>query len=251
MTSPTEALIQEHAPLVRRLALKLATKLPANVELDDLIQSGMMGLLDAAKKYEKGRGAQFTSYAITRINGSMLDELRRQDWLPRSARARSRQIEAAMQSLEQELGRSATEQEIAEHLGINTEDFHSLLDEAQGIQLVHYEDLAGGHTDSSMAHGGMLDSLVSEDATPLDALLGGEFRHCLAQAIASLPEKEKLVLHLAYEQDLNFAEISEVLNLSRGRISQIKTQAVLRLRAALNEMHWTAMPEETALSLVC
>jgi len=248
MTSPIEALIQEHAPLVRRLALKLATKLPANIELDDLIQSGMMGLLDASKKYQKDRGAQFTSYAITRINGAMLDELRKQDWLPRSARARSRQIETAIQTLEQENGRSATEQEIADQLGLSLEDLHSVMDDAQGIQLVHYEDMAGNRSDTGSAVD-MLDSLVSEDATPLDRLLNGEFKTCLVKAIADLPEKEKLVLHLSYEQDLNFNEIGAVLNITRGRVSQIRTQAIIRLRAALRTMSWDVMPTEGAMCL--
>lgn len=248
MTSPIEALIQEHAPLVRRLALKLASKLPANIELDDLIQSGMIGLLDAAKKYQKDRGAQFTSYAITRINGAMLDELRKQDWLPRSARVRSRQIESAIKAVEQAYGRSATDQEIADQLGINIEDLHSLIDDAQGVQLVHYEDMVGNYSDSGSAMD-LLDSLVSEDATPLESLLHGEFKDCLVKAIANLPEKEKLVLHLSYEQDLNFNEIGAVLNLTRGRVSQIRTQAVIRLRAALSTMSWDAMPEDCAMSI--
>jgi len=248
MTSPTEALIQEHAPLVRRLALKLATKLPASVELDDLIQSGMIGLLDAARKFQKGKGAQFTSYAITRINGAMLDELRRQDWLPRSVRQRSKQIESAIHAIEKESGRSASDQEIAEHLGVKTEAFHSMLEEAQGIQLVHSEDLSPRFEDGGRAD--PLDTVASDEPNPLENLLCGEFKRCLVHAIENLPEREKLVLHLSYEQDLNFNEIGEVLNLTRGRVSQLRTQAITRLRAALSDMHWTAMPEESAASLM-
>lgn len=250
MTPSTDLLVQEHAPLVRRLALRLATKLPSNVELDDLIQAGMMGLLDAARRFQDDKGAQFTSYAITRINGAMMDELRQQDWLPRSARTRSRQIEDAMHTLEQENGRSATDSEIAEHLGVSTEDLNDFLDEARGIQLVHYEDMQMETSDGDITVTSLLDSIASDEPTPLDAMVNDEFKKSLVKAIAALPEKEKMVLSLSYERDLNFHEISEVMNLSRGRVSQIRTQAVIRLRAALKDMYWTAMPTNAALDLV-
>ena len=246
MTSPTEALIQEHAPLVRRLALKLSSRLPASVELDDLIQSGMIGLLDAAKRYQNGLGAQFTSYATTRINGAMLDELRRQDWLPRSVRTRARQIEAAIQEIEQEIGRSATESEIANHMGISTEAFHDLLDDAQGIQLVHYEDISTEQSSGA----DILDSIASDAQTPLDALMNHDFKVSLIRAVAGLPEKEKLILSLSYEQDLNLMEIGKVLNLSNGRVSQLRTQAIVRLRATLKKMAWDQMPGDVAVTLV-
>ncbi len=242
MTPSTEELMQEHAPLVRRLALRFASKLPASVELDDLIQSGMIGLLDAARRYQKERGAQFTTYAITRVNGAMLDELRRQDWLPRNARTRARQIEVAIQAVEHEMGRRATDTEIADHLGLTAEGFHDLLDEAQGIQLVHYEDMVSGEQDSDMRDSTILESIPCDEASPLDMLLNSQFRQCLVDAISSLPEKERLVLSLSYEQDLNFSEIGEVLNVSRGRVSQIRTQAIIRLRAKLQAMSWDSMP---------
>ena len=249
MTPSIEDLIQEHAPLVRRLALRLASKLPASVELDDLIQSGMIGLLDAAKRYQKERGAQFTTYAMTRINGAMVDELRRQDWLPRNARTRSRQIENAIQAVEQEVGRSAKDSEIADHLGLTTEGLHDLIDEAQGVQLIHYEDMVSQSHDSESRGADILESIASDEESPLDALVNSEFKQSLVEAIKTLPEKEQLVLSLSYEQDLNFNEISEILNLSRGRVSQIRTQAIIRLRAALKAMHWDALPDVKNVSL--
>src|SRR5690606_22490223 len=138
MSSTEDQLIAQHAPLVRRLALQMAARLPANVELDDLMQAGMMGLLDAVRRYEAQDDAKFETYATTRIRGAMLDELRSQDWLSRGARSKARDIESAMRRVQQRELRAASEQEIANEMGVSLTDYHTMLDDASGVQLVHY-----------------------------------------------------------------------------------------------------------------
>lgn len=235
---PTEdELIAEHAPLVRRLALQLAGRLPANVELDDLMQAGMIGLLDAVRRYEVQQSAKFETYATTRIRGAMLDELRSQDWLSRGARSKAREIEAAVRAVQQRELRAASEQEIADELGVPLEDYFALLNDAGGVQLLHYEDLVANEGREA------LERVVADPDTdvaqhsdnPLNLLMSHSLRMAVVQAIDDLPEREKLLLSLQFEHDLNQKEIAAVMGVTEGRVSQLRTQAVSRIRAWLKE----------------
>lgn len=227
-------LIAEYAPLVRRLALQLAARLPANVELDDLMQAGMMGLLDAVRRYEVQDDAKFETYATTRIRGAMLDELRSQDWLSRGARSKARDIEAAVRRVQQRELRAASEQEIADELGVTLEEYYALLDDASGVQLVHYEDLTGDTSGESLervAAGG--EEVASHQENPLNLLMSHDLHAAVVRAIDALPEREKLLLSLQFEHDLNQKEIAAVMGVTEGRISQLRSQAVARIRAKM------------------
>lgn len=232
---PTEdALIAQYAPLVRRLALQLAARLPSNVELDDLMQAGMMGLLDAVRRYEQQDDAKFETYATTRVRGAMLDELRSQDWLSRGARSKARDIEAAVRRVQQRELRAASEQEIAEELGVSLDEYYVMLDDASGVQLVHYEDLSSDSNSEVLDRVAMVDEDVARhQENPLNLLMSHNLHAAVVQAIDALPEREKLLLSLQFEHDLNQKEIAAVMGVTEGRISQLRSQAVTRIRAAL------------------
>ena len=221
-------LVEQLAPLVKRIAYHFMARLPASVHVDDLIQAGLMGLLDAAKNFDDTQGAQFETYAIPRIRGSILDELRQADWLPRNVRKNLRRIEAAITSLEQRLGRAPREQELAEALGVPLDDYQHMLLESRGYQLLHYEDFQESE-DSDFFDVFMADNQVG----PLDVLEDQRFRRALVQAISLLPEREKIVMGLYYEQEMNLKEIGEVLGVSESRVCQLHSQAVGRLRSRL------------------
>ncbi|MGE4339063.1 MAG: RNA polymerase sigma factor FliA [Pigmentiphaga sp.] len=226
-----DALMVQHAPLVRRLALRLAGRLPANVELDDLIQAGMMGLLDAVKRYREVATAQFETYATQRIRGAMLDELRRMDWMPRGVRERSRRLEEAVHAASQQLGRQPAESEIAAVLELSLDEYQALLHDAHGAQLLYLDDL-GGDPDAFLAAEAATEPLqVSATDDPLAALLAKGLRDTLIIAIEQLPEREKLLLSLYYEQGLNLKEIGLVLEVTEARVSQLRSQAIARLRS--------------------
>jgi RNA polymerase sigma factor for flagellar operon FliA len=232
-----DQLIGQYAPLVRRQALALIGKLPANVELDDLMQAGMMGLLDAVRRYRQQADAQFETYAVTRIRGAMLDELRSQDWLPRSVRTKARSIEDSIRTLNHRLMRQATESEIAAEMGLDLAAYQTLLEEARGVQVLMYEDLAQHREDRDGES--VIDSVAADTlANPLDWLMHDGLRAALIRASESLPEREKLLLSLQFEQDLNQKEIAAVLQITEGRVSQIRSQAVARIRAWLAEHSW-------------
>jgi len=231
-----DALIAQYAPLVRRLALQLATRLPANVELDDLMQAGMMGLLDAVRRYEVQQDAKFETYATTRIRGAMLDELRSQDWLPRGARTKAREIDAAIKRVEQRELRAASEQEIADELGVMLGEYHAMLQDATGVQLVHYEDLSSDEGRGALervAAGGGDEDVAVHHGNPLNLLMSHNMHAAVVRAINELPEREKLLLSLQFEHDLNQKEIAAVMGVTEGRISQLRSQAVARIRAKL------------------
>jgi len=231
-------MLTKHATMVKKLAYQLKAKLPPSVELDDLIQAGMIGLLDAINRYEDTHGAQFETYAAQRIRGSMLDELRSADWLPRSIRKNMRDIEAAIHQLEQQLGRAPSENEIAKKLDVSLNDYYETLGDCQGHQLVYYEDF---HDDES---GGehFLDRYVDdENSDPIKGLLESDFRDALIESIEALPEREKILMGLYYEQELNLKEIGAVMNVSESRVCQLHSQAVGRLRAHLKERAWTGV----------
>jgi len=227
--------LAQYAPLVRRLALQLIAKLPASVELDDMIQAGMLGLLDAANRYQDDQGAQFETYASQRIRGAMLDELRANDWLSRGLRQSSRKVDAAVQALEQKLARPPSEREIAVSMQLSLEDYQHLLQEIHGSQLVYYEDCEGGSNENSFLDRQHDSSDRSGAADPLQRLLDSGMRHMLVEAIALMPERERLLLSLYYEQEMNLREIGAILEVSQSRVCQLHSQAISRLRVRLNE----------------
>jgi RNA polymerase sigma factor for flagellar operon FliA len=230
-------LLQEHAPLVKRLAHQMKAKLPPSVEVDDLIQAGMIGLLDAVNRYEDNHGAQFETYAVQRIRGAMLDELRNSDWLPRSIRQNMRKIEVAMNNLQQRLGRPAKEAEIAKELKVSLSEYQDMLNDGSGHQLVYYEDF---HEKDENDH--FLDKYcVDLSSDPLQSLVNGGFRQAVIQAIEALPEREKILMGLYYEQEMNLKEIGAVMGVTESRVCQLHSQAISRLRAKLKEKSWTGL----------
>lgn len=230
-------LLQEHAPLVKRLAHQMKAKLPPSVEVDDLIQAGMIGLLDAVSRYEETHGAQFETYAVQRIRGAMLDELRSSDWLPRGIRQNMRKIEEAMNKVQQRLGRPPKEAEIAKEMKLSLEEYQSILDEGSGHQLVYYEDF---HEKEEHDH--FLDRYCVDNASdPLQSLMNGGFRQAVIRAIEALPEREKILMGLYYEQEMNLKEIGAVMGVSESRVSQLHSQAIARMRARLREQAWTGL----------
>jgi RNA polymerase sigma factor for flagellar operon FliA len=221
-------LVERYAPLVKRIASHLMARLPASVQVDDLIQNGMLGLLDALGRFEPGMGAQFEAYAAQRIRGAMLDGLRDNDWLPRSLRRDCRRIEGAISDLEQEHARPPTEKELADALGMSIGDYQKMLQDARCHQLVYLEDMVAENGEDFLDR-----HLVDEGADPSKLFEDESLRQALVQAIESLPEREKLMMGLYYEQDLNLREIGDVMGVSESRVCQLHSQAVMRLRARL------------------
>ena len=223
--------VVQFTPLVKRIAYHMMTKLPASVQVDDLIQAGMIGLLDAIKRYEGSYGRQFESYASQRIRGSILDELREADWLPRSMRKKMRDVETTIRKLEQDLGHSPSEQELADELEISLNDYHKILQNARGAQLIYYEDFQKDDEDP------FLDRFcVDSGGDPLEALLDENLRALLIKAIDNLPPREKQVMGMHYEQEMNLREIGEVMGVSESRVCQLHTQAVSRLRSRMRSI---------------
>jgi RNA polymerase sigma factor for flagellar operon FliA len=227
-------LLTEHMPLVKRLAHQMKAKLPASVEVDDLVQAGMIGLLDAIGRYEDDHGAQFETYAVLRIRGAMLDELRSNDWMPRSTRQNMRKVEQAMAALQQQLGRPPSESEIARSMKLSLADYQDMLGDSGGHQLVYYEDFHDEDGNDSW-----LDRYAVDEDDPLRALMETDFRQAVIDAIDALPPREKLLMGLYYEEELNLKEIGAVMGVSESRVSQLHSQAVGRLRTYLRELAWT------------
>ena len=235
--SDKNQLLAEFAPLVKRLAHQMKAKLPPSVEVDDLVQAGMIGLLDAVNRYEETHGAQFETYAVQRIRGSMLDELRSSDWLPRSMRQNMRKIEVAMNTLQQRLGRAPLETEVAALLKMSLAEYQDLLGDSGGHQLVYYEDF---HDTEGNEH--FLDRYCTDLAdNPLQSLLNAGFRDAVIRAIEALPDREKILMGLYYEQEMNLKEIGAVMGVSESRVSQLHSQAIARMRAYLREKTWTGV----------
>ncbi|HEY9098887.1 MAG TPA: RNA polymerase sigma factor FliA [Thiobacillus sp.] len=220
--------VNKYAPLVKRIAYHMMARLPASVEVDDLIQVGLIGLLDAVSRFDGTQGAQFESYATQRVRGAMLDELREADWLPRHVRQKSRQIEAAISRLEQRLGKHPSEQQISTELSLSIDQYQSMLGDVKCSQLLYYEDFSDEDSASFLER-----YLVDGSDDPLAVLEDEGFRDSLIFAIHHLPERERSMMGMYYEQDMNLKEIGVVLGVSESRVCQLHSQAVARLRAQL------------------
>ncbi|PXY28331.1 RNA polymerase subunit sigma-70 [Prauserella muralis] len=235
-TSPSQRvrdrLVLHYAPLVKYVAGRVGTGLPAHVDVADLIQSGIFGLVDAIEKFDPERGLRFETYAMQRIRGAILDDLRSQDWVPRVVRSRAREAERAIDRLEARLRRTPTDAELAAELGITLDELRDLYGQLQLTSVVALEDLVAAGRDS----GSLVDSLPDEDAVdPAAVLVDRDNRRQLAEAIAQLTERDRVVVSLYYFESLTLAEIGKVLGVTESRVSQLHTRAVLRLRAKLQE----------------
>lgn len=222
-----DAQVMQHAPLVKRIAYHLLSKLPDSVQVDDLIQAGMLGLLESMKNYDSSKGASFDTYAGIRIRGSMLDEVRRCDWVPRSVYKKSRIISEAIRIIENQTGAAAKDADVAEHLGITLDEYNHILQDSSSCRVFSIEELA-------QTGDNYLDESSGVAEAPLDNVTREGFQKALSQAIASLPEREKLIISLYYDEELNLREIGKILNLTESRVSQISSQAVIRLRSRLS-----------------
>ena len=225
-----EQLVKDHLDLVKRIAYHLIARLPSSVSADDLIQSGLLGLLDASEHYDPSQGAAFETYASIRIRGAMLDELRRNDWAPKSIHKKARDIMAAIQKIENETGRDARNNEVAKEMGLSLAEYHQLLQETNSCRILNFGDL-GVDDDCAMSN-------ASKTKSPLEGMQSQEFKNDLVEAIRNLPEREGLVISLYYDEEMNLREIGCVLDVSESRVSQLLSQAHLRMRTRLT------MPEE-------
>ena len=220
--------VERYAPLVKRIAHHLLLRMPSSVQVDDLIQSGMIGLLEAARKYDVSKGASFETYAGIRIRGSMLDEVRKGDWAPRSVHRKSRKVAEAIKAIEARTGSDAKDKDIAAELEIDLNAYYAILQDASGSRLFSFDDVMEGD-DSA------IETAAGELPGPCDGLQRDSFKSHLALAIDNLPPREKLVLALYYDEELNLKEIGEVIGVSESRVSQIHSQAAMRLRSRLSE----------------
>ncbi len=224
------ALIKQYQPLVRRLAHHMMAKLPPSVEVDDLIQVGLIGLADALTRYEASQGVQFETFATQRIRGAMLDELRENDWMSRGSRKSQKDIETAMRRVEHRLGHTPKESEIAAEMGISLVDYQTLLGKVRGTQLMYLEDMSRNNEDDDT----YLDRHVADSASdPLNMLRDQKLREALVAAIKLLPEREQYIMSMYYEQDMNLKEIAAVLDVTESRICQLHSQSIARLRAKM------------------
>jgi len=232
--SAREALILKFAPLVKYVAGRVAIGLPPNVEFDDLVSYGIFGLMDALDKFDPQRGIKFETYAIARIRGAILDGLRGNDWVPRSVRQKARELERACADLENRLGRSATDQEISQVMNLTLDQFQSLLGEVSCTTLTSLDELWLVHSNEEESVRVMDLVRDPESNDPIRLVETEEVKRQLSDAIAKLPERERLVVALYYYEGLTLKEIGEILDISESRVSQIHTKAVFRLRGRLS-----------------
>ena len=231
-TAERDQLIIRYAPWVKFIAMRMASKLPSHIQAEDLISAGIIGLIDALDKFNPAREVQFKTYAQIRIQGAMKDELRALDWASRSMRQKVKRLEHVYTTLEQELGRPPTSEEVANSLGIEMDEFEEMLDDVKGTSLVSLEELGQGPASEDKTN--LLEVLLTgEDQDPLEMLNLQDLKKALSLAISELPEKERLVLSLYYFEELTMKEVGKVLNLTESRLSQLHTQTVLRLRSKL------------------
>ncbi|WP_100753112.1 RNA polymerase sigma factor FliA [Vibrio salilacus] len=222
--------LEKYSVLVKRIAHHLLGRLPPSVQVEDLIQSGMIGLLEAQKNYDGSKGASFETYAGIRIRGAMLDDIRRGDWVPRSVHKYNREVSQAISALEGELNRDPTDSEIAQHMGIGLDQYHTILTDISCSRLVGIEDL--GVSEDVISSGGS-----EAENLPFQGVADEYFRQALVDSIKTLPEREALVLSLYYDEELNLKEIGEIIGVSESRVSQILSQSMQRLRTKLSA--WT------------
>ncbi len=226
--SQIDDIVQRHAPLVKRIACHLINRLPASVQLEDMIQAGMIGLLEASGKYDETQGASFETYAGIRIRGSMLDEIRKNDWAPRSVHRKARMVAEAVREIENEHGRDARDVEIAETLDMSLGEYYKILQDNSYHKVLSVDD-------TSMTTGEtMLDSMSDDTPGILDGMHQDDMQRMLSEAIAGLPERERLVMALYYDEELNLREIGAVMGVSESRVSQIHSQAIIRLQARMS-----------------
>ena len=226
---PLSKLVDEYAPLVKRIAHHMLARLPSNIYADDLYQAGMEGLLEAAQRYNHEKGASFSTFAGIRIRGAILDEIRRGDWSPRSVHRNTRKIAGAIYRIESVSGEEARGADIAKALNIPLDQYHAMLNDTQGTRLFSFDEFLENHEESPLQGEAMS---LAED-TPLAQVERESLRAEIAQAIRSLPKREQLVLSLYYDDELNLREIGDILNVSESRVSQIHSQAAARIRARL------------------
>jgi RNA polymerase sigma factor for flagellar operon FliA len=226
-----EKLIIEYAPLIKFIAQKIAVRLPSNIEFDDLVSSGVIGLMDAIDKYDPTRDNKFKTYAEFRIRGAILDELRAQDWVPRSVREKAKQLERAHLRLEQKLGRVPTEEELTSELQISRDEYFELLNQVKSVSILSLDEAGSFNSSDRKSILSLLESC--KIPSPLAQLSYKDVREVVTRAIESLPEKQRLVLSLYYYEDLNLKEIGDVLEVTESRVSQLHTQAILWLRRRL------------------
>ncbi|NNC55005.1 MAG: RNA polymerase sigma factor FliA [Pseudomonadales bacterium] len=223
-----EKLLEQHAPLVKRIAHHLVARLPESVQVDDLIQAGLEGLLEAANNFSAGKGASFETYAGIRIRGAMLDEIRRGDWSPRSVHRNARGMAEAYQAVAMQMSREPSAREVAAYMGITLDEYHQMSRQSLGARLTSFDEVSGD--DSGTSRG---ERVAAADAGPEQAMQADQQRARLAAAIAELPERDQLLLSLYYQQELNLKEIGKVLGVSESRVSQLHAQAAVKLRAKL------------------
>ncbi len=228
-----ESLIEEYIPLVKYLAHRISIKLPNHVEIDDLVNSGIIGLIDAIEKFDPSRGIKFKTYAEFRIRGAIFDGLRSLDWVPRSVRKQKKMVEQSYQALEQKLGRHATDEELSASLGVKLEEFYKILDNLKGVNLGKFVEL--NNNDSQSMDGDAAIAFIPDRSTddPYHKFQKHELTEILAEAIRNLPDKERYVVSLYYFDELTMKEIGTVLSITESRVSQLHTKSMLRLRDSL------------------
>jgi RNA polymerase sigma factor for flagellar operon FliA len=228
-----EDLIKSYLPLVKKVVHRLSGRLPKDVDIREMLNSGIIGLVDALEKYDPRHETNFSTYAQFRIRGAILDSFRSQDWLPRSLRFKSHKIEQAYQRIEQKLGRPATDEEVATEIGLDVEELQQLLGEVGSIVMLSFEELGFGHGEERFK---AEEWLSSGGHDPLHKLLTGEKVEFIARALDRLPEKERLVISLYFYEELNLKEIGEILGVTESRASQIRSRALIRLKNYLKKM---------------
>lgn len=223
-----DQLVEKYTPLVKKIAYHLSARLPADIHIDDIIQSGLIGLLDASKHYDPSQGAQFETYATIRVRGAILDEVRRSDWVPKSVHKKARELAAAMQEIERRTGRDARDIEVAQEMGVSIDDYYQILKDSNSCRMLSFDDL---DTDDAQSLG------IFEDrqSNVVNDILDEEFRQRLSKAVAGLPERERMVMSLYYDTEMNLREVGMLIGISESRVSQLLSQAQLRLRARMNE----------------
>jgi len=225
-------LIVEYSPLVKYVALRIAARIPPNIELDELISAGILGLIDAIDKFDKSKEIMFKTYAEFRVRGAILDELRALDWVPRTVRQKATMVSRAYAKLEGELGRPAEDEEMAEELEITVEEFFKLLQGAVGVSIISFEDMGGGDRDGDERN--IMECLADVNSNdPETEVKLSQIREIIATTIDGLPEKEKILISLYYYEELNMKEIGEVMGITESRVSQLHSKAAMRLRARL------------------